>query len=71
MQAAELGFRVHSGWTAAVVVCGPLNAPVVVERKKIQLVKTFGYTFRQPYHTAEKMERAGAAKFIRDVQTEA
>jgi len=71
VQAAALGFRVHSGWAAAVVVCGPLNAPVVVERKKIQLVKTFSYTFRQPYHTAEKMERPGAAKFIRDVQTEA
>jgi len=44
---------------------------VVVDRRKIQLVKTFSYTFRQPYHTAEKMERPGAAKFIRDVRTEA
>ena len=71
MQAAALGFRVHSGWAAAVVVCGPLDTPVVVDRRKLQLVKTFSYTFRQPYHTAEKMERPGAAKFIRDVQTEA
>ena len=71
MQTAAIGFRVHSGWAAAVVVCGPIDSPIVVDRKKVQLVKTFSYTFRQPYHTAEKMERPGAAKFIRDVQTEA
>ena len=71
MQTAAIGFRVHSGWAAAVVVCGPLDTPVVVDRRKVQLVKTFSYTFRQPYHTAEKMERPGAAKFIRDAQTEA
>lgn len=71
MQTAALGFRVHSGWAAAVIVCGPLDTPVVVDRRKIQLVKTFSYTFRQPYHTAEKMDRSDAAKFIRDVQTEA
>lgn len=71
MQTAAVGFRVHSGWAAAVVVCGPLDTPVVIDRRKIQLVKTFSYTFRQPYHTAEKMERPDTAKFIRDVQTEA
>ncbi len=71
MQTAALGFRVHSGWAAAVVVCGTLDAPVVVDRKKIQLVKTFSYTFRQPYHTAEKMERPDAVKFIRGVRSDA
>jgi len=71
VQTAAVGFRVHYGWAAAVVVCGPIDTPLVVDRKKIQLVKTFSYTFRQPYHTAEKMERSGAAKFVRDVQTEA
>src|SRR6266478_4747597 len=68
---AALGFRVHSGWAAVVVLCGPLDAPVVVDRRKIQLVKIFSYTFRQPYHTAEKMPRQDAVKFIRDVQREA
>jgi len=71
VQTAALGFRVHSGWAAAVVVCGTLDAPVVVDRKKIQLVKTFSYTFRQPYHTAEKMERPDAVKFIRGVRSDA
>jgi hypothetical protein len=71
VQTAALGFRVHSGWAAAVVLCGPLDAPVVVDRRKIQLVKIFSYTFRQPYHTAEKMPRQDATKFIRSVQSEA
>jgi hypothetical protein len=43
----------------------------VVDRRKIQLVKIFSYTYRQPYHTAEKMPRQDAAKFIRDAQSEA
>jgi hypothetical protein len=71
MQSAAVGFRVHSGWAAAVVIGGPAEAPIVVDRKKIHLVKTFSYTFRQPYHTAEKMPLTDAAKFIRDVQFEA
>jgi hypothetical protein len=71
VQTAALGFRVHSGWAAAVVLCGPPDAPVVVDRRKLQLVKTFTYTFRQPYHTAEKMPRQDAIKFIRDVQSDA
>jgi hypothetical protein len=71
VQTAALGFRVHSGWAAAVVLCGPLDAPVVVHRRRIQLVKTFTYTFRQPYHTAEKMPRRDAIKFIGGAQSEA
>ena len=71
MQTAALGFRVHSGWAAAVVLCGPMDEPVVVDRRKIQLVKIFSYTFRQPYHTAERMPRQDATKFIRGVQSEA
>jgi hypothetical protein len=71
MQTAAIGFRVHSGWAAAVVVCGPLDRPVVVDRRKIQLVKTFSYTFRQPYHTAEKMLDGQAREFISRMQAEA
>lgn len=60
----------HSGWAAAAVVSGPAAAPVVVERRKIQLVKIFSYTYRQPYHTAKAMTPAEGAKFIRGVQAE-
>lgn len=70
MKAAAVGFRVHSGWAAAVVVCGPVEAPVVLERRKIQLVKIFSYAFRQPYHTAKAMTPPDGAKFIRSVQAD-
>jgi hypothetical protein len=68
---AAVGFRVHSGWAAVVVVWLEKGAPVVLDRKRAHLVKTFSYTFRQPYHTAEKMPLAEARKFVAQVQTEA
>jgi hypothetical protein len=71
MKQAAVGFRVHSGWAAVVVVWLEKGAPVVLERKRAHLVKTFSYTFRQPYHTAEKMPLAEARKFIAQVETEA
>ena len=71
MKQAAVGFRVHSGWAAVVVVWLEKGAPVVLERKRAHLVKTFSYTFRQPYHTAEKMPLAKAREFVAQVQTEA
>jgi hypothetical protein len=62
MKPAAMGFRVHSGWTAMVAVSLDKDGPRVLFRGRPQLVETFSYEFRQPYHTAEKMplERAGA-----------
>ena len=71
MDQAAAGFRVHSGWAAVVVVWLEKGAPVVLERKRAHLVKTFSYTFRQPYHTAEKMVLTEARKFVAQVQKEA
>ena len=70
MQRAAIGFRVHSGWAAMVAVALEDGLPVVLERQKLLLVKTFSYTFRQPYHTAEKMPLNDAAEFVRGVETE-
>jgi hypothetical protein len=70
MEHAALGFRVHSGWTALVAVTLEKKSPVVLIRRKLQLVKVFSYTFRQPYHTAEKMPIADAAEFVRGVEKE-
>jgi hypothetical protein len=71
MQNAAVGFRVHSGWAAVVTMSGSRDAPVVVDRRNIQLVKTYTYTYRQPYHTAKEMVRQDAAKFIRGVKSDA
>ena len=67
---AAIGFRVHSGWAAMVAVSVEKGLPVVLAKRKLLLVKTFSYTFRQPYHTAEKMLLADAAEFVRAVESE-
>ena len=50
---AALGFRVHSGWAAMVALSGPVTAPVLVLRRRIEL--TAGGGRKQPYHEAEPM----------------
>ncbi len=71
MKDATLGLRVHSGWAVAVALCGPSDSPLMIDRRRFELVKIFTYTYRQPYHTGEKMPRKDAAKFIADVRSEA
>jgi hypothetical protein len=71
MKKAAVGFRVHSGWSALVAVSLEKNEPLVLRRQRAQLVKTFSYTFRQPYHTGEKMGFAEAGEFIAGVRKEA
>ena len=71
MKKAAVGFRVHSGWSAAVVVSVEDGEPVVLRRVRMQMVKTFSYAYRQPYHTAEKMEIGEAGEFVAAVRTEA
>jgi hypothetical protein len=71
MKKMAVGFRVHSGWSAAVVVSLGRGVPVVLQRMRLQMVKTFSYAYRQPYHTAEKMELGEAEKFVTGVRAEA
>lgn len=71
MKPAAVGFRAHSGWTALVAVCLEKSEPVVLSRQRVHLVKTFNYSFRQPYHTAAKMALPEARKFISKVRAEA
>lgn len=71
MSDAAVGFRVHSGWATMVAVCLQRGTPVVLARKRAHLVENFSYTFRQPYHTAEKMEIAEAREFVVGVRDEA
>lgn len=66
-----VGFRVHSGWAAAVAVSLEKGQPVVLARQRVHLVDTFTYEFRQPFHTAEKMLIGQAREFIARMQAEA
>lgn len=71
MKNAALGFRVHSGWAAAVAVTIEKGSPSIVARQRPHLVETFTYAFRQPYHTAEKMPVDEAREFVARVREEA
>jgi len=71
MKNVAVGFRAHSGWAALVAVCLEKDEPVVLSRQRVHLVKTFNYSFRQPYHTAKKMSLPEGRKFISQVRTEA
>src|SRR2546430_9718807 len=68
---ATVGFRAHSVWAAMVAVSVEKGAPTVLARERIELVETFTYRFRQPYHTAEKLPLGEARKFVALVEVEA
>jgi hypothetical protein len=71
MKQAAAGLRVHSGWTALVAVCLEKGAPVILARRRVHLIETFTYEFRQPYHTAKKMPLDKARDFVSRMQSEA
>jgi hypothetical protein len=61
-----LGFRVHSGWAALVVLTGALRSPVVLDRRRIELVDPSVPGSNQPFHTAETMELEEAERYLDD-----
>lgn len=64
MSTAAVGFRAHSGWCAAVALTLEDGKPAVLLRERLQLVEIFNYQFRQPYHTAGKMDREKGRDFV-------
>lgn len=71
MQSAAIGFRAHSGWASLVALTLVDGAPMILSRRRVHLVETFTYTFRQPYHTGEKMPLDEAKAFISRASVEA
>jgi hypothetical protein len=71
VQSAAIGFRAHSGWASLVALTLIDGVPMILSRRRVHLVETFTYTFRQPYHTGEKMPLDEAKAFISGVSSEA
>jgi hypothetical protein len=71
LKQAAIGFRVHSGWAAAVVVSLHKGVPCVLTRNRAHLVETFNYTFRQPFHTARDLPLNEAREFVARVEADA
>ena len=59
---AALGFRVHSGWAAAVAVSGTSTDFTVVEKRRITIANS---SFaRKPYHHFEEMPVDKAEQYL-------
>jgi hypothetical protein len=63
--AAALGFRAHSGWAAAVAVSGSPAAPIVVDRRRLEIAEPDDADAKQPYHAAEPLAFPEAQRLIR------
>jgi hypothetical protein len=61
---AALGLRVHSGWAALVAVSGPLAAPAVLARRRIELVDRASPGGNQPFHAARGLSLDAARQLV-------
>ncbi len=64
-ETVALGFRAHSGWTAAVAVAGSPVKPIIVERRRIETADARLPGSKQPYHAAEGLDSESAEALIR------
>jgi hypothetical protein len=55
---------VHSGWASQIALAGPLRAPAVVERRRVDLVDPAGPGATQPYHAARLLPPDEAEHWI-------
>ena len=62
---AAVGFRAHSGWATAVAIAGPVETPVVITRRRIEM------GLAQPYHASVGLELGEARQLIADCETRA
>ena len=64
MTTVTLGFRAHSGWTAAVALAGPVAAPRVIDRRRLELATSHDMEVVQVYHAAAEVPLAAAAELV-------
>ncbi len=63
-QQAALGFRTHSGWAVLVVVAVPIEQPVIVQRRRIEIADPEIAGSKQPYHAAEALNLTDAEALV-------
>ena len=64
---AALGFSVHTGWAALVAVAGPVDDPVVLERRRVEMIP--GSDPEKPpyvYHAARNLALPAAERLVRE-----
>jgi len=64
VEQAALGLRAHSGWAVLVAVRGPIDRPIVIHRRRIELADRGVSGSAQPYHAARSMELGEAEALL-------
>jgi hypothetical protein len=64
MDKATLGFRVKSGWAMAVLLKGPVSAPQVIDRRRVELADPKVPDSVQPFHAGLDLPKAVAARTV-------
>ena len=62
---AALGFRAHSGWAALVAVAGTIDAPRILDRRRIIVADPDMPGSKQPYHAAAGLPLPKAEALVR------
>src|ERR1700674_1068045 len=62
---AAIGFRVHSGWAALVIVAGSPLTPAVLDRRRIDLADRAIQGSVQPYHASKELGLEKAESFLK------
>src|SRR5258706_10634530 len=60
-----IGFRAHSGWAALVIAGGSPTAPMVLDRRRIEIADRKVRGSVQPYHEAKELGLTKAESFLR------
>ena len=63
-KAVAIGCRAHSGWAALVIVAGPVDAPRILDRRRVVIADAAIPGSKQPYHTAEKLPFKQAERLV-------
>jgi hypothetical protein len=61
---AALGLRAHSGWASAVAISLVEDRPVVLDRRRLELVVAGPDAVRQPFHAAEGQDLTRARAIV-------
>jgi hypothetical protein len=61
---AALGFRVHSGWAALVVLAGATEPPSILIRRRIEIADSKIAGSKQPYHAAQTLSMKEAKRMV-------
>jgi hypothetical protein len=59
-----LGFRVHSGWAAMVVVAGTPVKPAILDRRRIEIMDPRTPGAKQPFHHAAELDLVNAQRHL-------